>query len=570
MSDWDGTAEGWGRGHYRDVPICRYAQLARDRQRSDLKRSLAGDPEFPYYYDDAAADRVIKFFSYLRHIEGEWRGQRFIPVDWQEWDILRPLFGWKRRDNGYRRFRSAYIEIPRRNSKSTIAAGIGDYMLIGDKEYRAQVYSAATKEDQARVVWGIARDMLKLSPELIDEVEIFKKSIYCPHLGSVFLPLGRDSRTQDGFSVHTGIIDEYHAHKTEEMRDVISSGRGSRRQALLFVITTAGVTNEGPCKVESDICKRILQGLIPNDEYFVYITTVDDPNKWDCEEEIIKANPNWGISVKPEQILSELKEAKQNPRKENEFKRKHLNLWTEQATKWLSLQHWDNCGKLIDPEWLKGKTFYGGLDLGISRDLSAFVWSCAGPMIDDPKGGEQVPTVISLAKFWMPQENIDKRYHDDGIAYPTWVEQGYITATPGETTRYDIIRKEINELAQQYGIAEIAIDRAHAHQLMVELEDDGFTIIKHSQGFQAMNFPCTILEELVLQERLYHGANPVMAWMASNAAILTNANEEIRIVKEASAERVDGIVAMAMSIGRLLVAPPPKELIYNSRPLYYG
>lgn len=571
MSDWDGIPEHWGWGHYRDVPVCKLVLASRRRQINDLIRAAQNDPEFPYYYDDKEADQAVQFFRLLRHVEGEWKGKRFELVDWQEWDIIRPLYGWRHRETGYRRFRTAYIEIPRRNSKSTMAAGIAAKGLIADAEARGQVYAAATKEEQALIVWETAKDMILTSPELRKFIEPFKRSLFCPRLGSRFKPLGRDSRTQDGLSVHLGVIDEYHAHKTTEMLDVLSSGRGSRRQPLLVIITTAGFGTHSPCKKESDIAKRIINGAVKNEQYFAYITTVDDPAKWDDPVEWQKANPNFGISVYEEGFRAEFEEARLSPGKQNGFKTKKLNIWTEQSSRWLSLEQYNKCGGPIDWGKLKGKRCFGGLDLGISRDLSAF---CLAFMDEKPKvalvqdGKLMQPKVYLLAKFWVPEETLHDRSRMEGVPYAEWADAGFITTTPGNSTRYDIIRRDINALADEFEIAEIAVDRAHAHQLMTELADDGITIFKHAQNMMAMNMPCRSFEELILQGRLQHGDNPVLAWQVSNVAIVRDGNENIKIVKDKSGDRVDGVVAGAMAVGRLLVAPEPTNFVYNMRGIY--
>lgn len=571
MSDWDKVPEHWGWGHYRDVPVCRLVTASRRRQVNDLIRAAKNDPNFPYYYDDKEADNAVKFFSYLRHVDGEWKGQRFELADWQEWDIVRPLYGWRHIDTGYRRFRTAYIEIPRRNSKSTMAAGFASYGFIADQEHRGQIYSAATKEEQAVIVWEMARDMMLASPELRDYITPFKRSLFCQRLGSRFKPLGRDSRTQDGLSVHVGVVDEYHAHKTSEMFDVLSSGRGSRRQPLLIIITTAGFGTHSPCKKESDLVKRIVNDMVQNDQYFGYITTVDDPLKWDDPVEWQKANPNLGISVYVEGFKSEFEEARASPQKQNAFKCKKLNIWTEQATRWLSMEKFSECAGPVDWSKFRGKRCFGGLDLGITRDLSAFALAFRDeePAIAEVKEGRIVqPNVYLLVKFWVPEDTLFERSRMEGVPYAQWRDEGWIATTPGDSTRYDIIRKDINALGEMYDIAEIAVDRAHAHQLMTELADDGYEIFKHAQTMLAMNMPCRTVEELILQRRLKHGDNPVFTWQISNVAVVRDGNENMKIVKDKSGDRVDGVVAGAMAIGRLLVAPAPTKFVYNVKGIY--
>ena len=556
---WDGTPENWGKGHFRDIPWSSLVLKARNRQINDLRRAQNGDPDFPYWFDWAASEHAVRFIRLLRHVEGEWAGRPFTLSDWQEWDIVRPIFGWKQLD-GRRRFRDAFISVARKNGKSSLVAAMAAYMFLADSEFGAQVYSAATKEEQARIVWDMARKMIEFSPELRDHVKSFKKTFVCDRTASRFMPLGRDSKTMDGFSVHCGVIDEYHAHKTSEMYDVIDDARGARKQPLLLTITTAGFNVSSPCKKEWDIACRLLDGSLKNEAYFAYIAAADKPEEWRDEPEWWKANPNMGISIYVEGFKQDFQKAYASPQKQNSFKTKRLNIWTEQNTRWIPMERYTECDGTISLDFLKGKKCFGGLDLGITQDISALALAFVDP--DMPKGQENV---YLLMKYWIPEVGKFERYKNDGVNYPEWCEQGWMSTTPGETTRYDIIRRDINALAEEYDIAEIAIDRAHAHELMQQLADDGMNIVKHAQTLMAMNFPCRAFEELILERRLRHGNDPVLRWMVSNAAILKDGAENIKVVKDKSGDRVDGVVAAVMAIGRLLIAPEPAKSVYQSR-----
>lgn len=558
---WNGKPDEWGKGFYRDQPWSQSVLKSRARHIADLKRAAKRDPDFPFYFDWKASQHAVTFIQLLRHVEGEWAGRPFELSDWQEWDIVRPLFGWKCLD-GTRRYRDAFISVARKNGKSSLIAAMGAYLFLADNEFGAQVYSAATKEEQARIVFDMARRMIEFSPELRAEIKTYKKSFINERTNSRFMPLGRDSKTMDGFSVHCGIIDEYHAHKTSEMYDVLDDGRGARRQSLLLNITTAGFNVSSPCKKEWDVVMKILDGTLRNERYFGFIATVDDPQKWREQEEWIKANPNFGISIYAAGFQSDFEKADASPQKQNSFKTKRLNVWTEQATRWISMEKYALCDGEISLDFLKGRRCFGGLDLGISRDISALALAFLG---EDKATGE--PDVFLLMKYWIPEVGKYERYRNDGVNYPEWADAGWITTTPGETTRYDYIRRDINALAEEYEIAEIAIDRAHAHELMVQLADDGLDIVRHSQNMMAMNFPCRSFEEIVLNRRLQHGNDPVFRWMVSNCAIIQDGNENIKIVKDKSGDRVDGVVAAVMAIGRLLIAPEPKTSVYESRGL---
>lgn len=573
-----------GQSKYRDIPISKYVKLARERHLEDLWRAHRKDPDFPYYYDSEDADHAVWFFqNNLHHFDGEWYGEPFKLSDWQEFDIIRPLFGWKNLD-GSRRFRTAYIEIPRRNGKSFLSAGLALYLLCGDCEFGAQVYSAATKEEQAKLVFDAALKMVKLSPELSEELEYKNGVLYNEFLWSKYKPLGRDSKTQDGFSVHGGVIDEYHAHKTPDMLNVLRSGRGSRRQPLIVIITTAGYGVETPCKKESDFAKKLLSGILKNESYFAYITTVDneslfeDPlklkelkekNPDELYAEFQRANPNLGISIYKDGFLKEFDEAYQQPDKWAEFKCKNLNIWSSSITKWISMALYAKCDGEIDWDQFRGQPCWCALDLGISRDVSAFAMAFRGPPKYDA-AGELLPFDIYLKViYWVPEIGIEERYKTDGVNYPEWRDAGWIRATAGLTTRYDVIRRDINKLAEEFEIKEIAVDPAHGYELMQHLADDNFTVVKHSQGFYAMNTPCVSTEELIANQRFRHGNDPVLRWMVSNTSIVRNAYEDIKITKEHSGDRVDGFNAVVMAVGRILIAPED-AFVYNTQGMYIG
>lgn len=540
-------------------------KLVRKRQQEDLARAKKHDPEFPYYFDDEAADWAVEFFSYLRFFEGEWAGKPFVLADWQEWDIVRPLFGWKKEGSGLRRFRRADVIVPKKNGKTPLAAGIGALMMLGDKEFGGRVICGATKEQQAREVWNAARKMIAASPELRGEVKAFRSSLYNESLGSSFMPIGRDSETSDGPSVHCGILDETHAHKDRSVFDIIDNALGARRQPMVLSISTLGVTGQSPVWASLDYGKKILERVLNNEEQFFFFASVDNPERWDDPVEWQKANPNLGISIYADGFQSDFAAVKDFPSKQNLFKCKRLNIPVSQATKWISLEAWDECGGELPLAFLKGKPCFCGLDLGIIRDLSAFV--AAFRVGEITVGAETRPLVHVLAKFWIPEVGIMERWQKDRVDYPQWRELGFLTATPGETTRNDIIRQEINEFAREYDVQELALDKTHGHELMVQLSDDGLKVVDHSQSMHAMTEPCRHIETLIADRRLRHGANPILRWMASNVVVLRGADDKMKIAKDLSTERVDGVVATAMAIGRLMVNRN-EEFVYNSRSVY--
>lgn len=558
---WNGCPEDWGKGHYRDVPVSKYVKRVRERQVRDLQRYLDRDPSFPYYFDTEAADHAVWFFSQLRHFDGEFAGKPFILADWQEWDIIRPLLGWKRLGSGLRRFRKAYLELTRGSGKSMMCSGLGGYLHSGDGEHGAQVYAAATKEDQARIVWEGFAKMIAGNRDLAGEIRTVKNTHINDELGSVFKLLGRDFKKHDGFSVHGGIIDEYHEHKTDAMLEVLSSGTVKRRQPLIAIITTAGFNTDGPCKKESDYSKKILDGILTNEDVFAFVSTVDDPENWESEEEWYKANLNLGVSVYMDTFRSEFNEAKQKPTKRYRFKTKNLNIWCGEAAKWIDILKYERCNGEIDWSQFKGRRCFAGLDLGISRDISALSLA----FVDEAPQKDKLTRLYLKNYYWIAEEGMIERHENDGVNYPEWAEAGLIKTTAGSTTRRDIIREDINKIAEEFEIAEIAADQAHAVELMQHLADDGHTVVKHSQSMDAMTFPCTTFEDLISEALLQHGNDPVFKWMVSNAVVIRGSNDRLKVAKDKSTDRVDGVTAACMAIGRLRIAPEPVNSVYTTR-----
>ena len=569
---WPGRPEEWGRGSYRDVPICKLARLARERQVRDLKRAAADDPSFPYYFDEKEADRVVQFFeTRLRHTKGKWRGKPFALVDWQEWDIVRPLFGWKRKADGLRRFRRFTILIPRKCGKSALAAGFALYMVAADCEGGAQGFCAATKEDQAKIVFDEARKMVRMDPLLSREFRVGQKILYCDQLDSFLKPLGGDSETQDGLDVHFGIIDEYHAHKTNGMLGVLETAIGARSQPLIGIISTAGLDNYQPCVDEEDFCRAILEGRIENDEVFAYMTTVDAATKWDDPAEWQKANPMLGISLSFEDFEAQVRKAKQKPSDKAEFLVKRLNIRTSSGQVFLPREKWEECSTAIDWSKFKGRRCFAAFDLGLSRDLAALVLAFMDEKSAEERKPGELADVFLRPFFFMPREGFQERKgsSEHGADYATWVDRGFIDLTDGATTRIDFIRNKIQALGKEYEIAEITGDQWQAAHLMQKLADeDGFVVTKHAQGMAGMTLPCRMFEDLVMNQRIRHDGNAVLSWMIGNAVANRGGDNLMKLDKKKSKARIDGVVASVMACGRLLIAPEPVRSVYETQGLF--
>lgn len=519
---------------------CKWARLAVERHVHDLDTGA----ERGLTFDQAEAKKSIAFFSLLKHSKGEWAGQTIVLEPWQQF-ILWVLFGWKRAD-GTRRFRTAYQEIARKNGKSTIAAGVGLYLMIADGEPGAEIYTAATKRDQARITHAEATRMVKSSPALRKEIRAFKDNLHIPDTASKYEPLGADADSMDGLNVHGAIIDEVHAHKDRRVWDVLETATGSRRQPLMFAITTAGYDRQSLCFEQHEYAEKVLSGIIQDDSFFGIIFTLDENDDWQDESMWIKANPNLGISKKIDDMRRLAAQAKEIPSKLFAFLRLHLNIWTQSETKWVPLEHWQACGKAVDAVGLRGRTCYGGLDLSSTSDITAFL------IVFPPQAEGDDFQVI--CRFWIPEEAMIERSRRDRVPYDAWVRQGYIMATPGNVIDYGFVLSQIDEDMQNYDLQEVAFDRWGATKIaqdLIELGGEEF-MVQFGQGFVSMSPPMKELEKLILSHKIAHGNNPVLNWMADNLVARQDPAGNIKPDKEKSIEKIDGMVALIMGLDRAI------------------
>ena len=514
------------------VPAGQWIVKACQRHIDDMESG----PERGVYFDENAAQHVIDFFGYLRHSKGRWANTVFKLEPWQQF-ILWVLFGWRRAD-GSRRFRVAYIEIPRKNGKSTLLAGIGLYLFFADGEEGAEVYTAATKREQAKITHSEATRMVQKSPELRSRIKLYRDNMHVIATSSKFEPLGADSNTADGLNIHGAVVDELHAHKSRGMWDVIDTATGAREQPLICAITTSGYDRHTVCYEQHEYSKKILDGIIDDDAHFTFIASVDDPEHWDDETEWYKANPNLGVSVSLDDLRRKAKKAKEQPAALNAFKRLHLNIWTEAETLWLDLLKWDACKAPTPFEELYGRKCYGGLDLSSTTDITALVL-----IFPRDDGAYDV-----LCYFWVPGESMIKREKQDRVPYPVWASQGFIEETDGDVVDYNAVRHKINALSDVFDIHEIAYDRWNSSQIVNDLMDDGADMVPLGQGFASMSGPAKELEKLVLAGDFCHGNNPVLRWMASNTVVQLDPAGNIKPAKNKSTEKIDGIVAGVMSL----------------------
>ena len=505
-------------------------------------------------FDLAAAERVRGFFGkFLRHSKGQWAGKPFDLLDWQWRDVVAPLFGWVRAD-GTRRYRRGYIEVPKKNGKSTLFSGLSLYLLCGDHEPGAEVYSAAVDRDQASIVYNEAANMVEASPSLSARLKVVRstKRIVFHRKRSFYKALSADVPAKEGLNAHAVLIDELHAQKNRDLWDTLRYAGAARRQPLHLAVTTAGFDRHSICREQHDYARGVLEGIIEDTSFFAYIAAAPEEADWTDPEVWRAANPSFGVTIDPDQFAEDCREAQESPAKENSFRRYRLNQWTEQETRWIKMRKWDACSD--EPGDLEGRECWAGLDLSSTTDLSALV--LVFPVED---------RYAVLPFFWVPEEGARQRERRDRVPYLQWIRQGHIEATPGEVIDYDRIRRRIIELGERYEIREIAIDRWNATQLATQLEGDDFEMVAFGQGYASMNWPTKTLEELLLAGRLAHGGHPVLRWMASNVSIETDAADNWKPSKKRSIERIDGIVALVMALGRGVLGPHLGASVYEKR-----
>lgn len=518
-------------------------RLACERHQRDREHGA----ERGLLWDEAAAVQAVAFFGMLRHWKGEWAGQPVSLEPWQQF-IVASLMGWKLAADGTRRFRSAYLELPRKNGKTTMAAGLGLYMAFVDGEPGAEVYTAATKKDQARIAHKDAVKMVEASAWLKKEVKVFRDNLNSTSSNSKFEPLGSDSSTLDGLNVHMALADEVHAWPNRDLWDVLETGTGSRRQALMMAITTAGFDVQSLCWSHHDYTEKVLNGVIEDDSWFGMIFAIDEGDDWEDEAVWWKVNPNLGVSKKIDDMRRLANRAKEVPTALNSFLRLHLDMWTQAETLWINWNKWLACGELVvNEDELAGRKCYAGLDLSSTLDVTALV------LVFPPRPEVEEPYQV-VCRFWIPRENIAERAKRDRVPYDVWVREGLMTATAGDVVDYDFILAEVESLMETFEIKEIAFDRWGATDVAQKLQELGGDdwLVQFGQGYASMSPPMKDLEKKVMGLELAHGNNSVLNWMAANVVAREDPAGNVKPDKSKSREKIDGMVALIMALDRAL------------------
>lgn len=521
-----------------EIVVGRYVRMACERHLRDLEEGEARG----IWFDEEAADYAIGFFKFLRLSEGEFADKPFKLESFQQF-IVGSIFGWKTQgDSGdpVRRFRTAYIEMGKGNGKSPLAGAIGLFGMIADKEPGAHIYSAAVTRDQAKILFDDAKNMVEGSPRLSAKIEVNVGNLSVGT--SFFRPVSSEKRGLDGKRVHMALIDELHEHPSGIVVDKMRAGTKNRRNPLVFEITNSGYDRTSVCWEHHQYSTQILEGVIENDTWFAYVCAIDADDDWRDETVWPKSNPGLGTILPMSYLREQVQEATEIRSKQNIVRRLNFCEWTEQADRWLDLDIWNDQPARTPIEELEGQPCFVGVDLASTLDITAVVL-----VFPDEDGGFDV-----LPYFWVPQENARQRQERDGVPYLDWIADGFIEATEGSVIDYDVIRKRINELGERFNIREIPTDPWNSTQLQTQLQSDGFTVFPFRQGMRSMQDPTKQLEKLVVERAFRHGDNPVLNWMAANVAVEQDAAGNIKPAKNKSTEKIDGIVAAIMGLGRAL------------------
>ena len=537
-----------------------------------VERRPAGYPKLKNYkpsrfmlptshYDKAKADRAVKFIENLCHTKGKWAGKRFWLLPWQE-QLIRDIFGIVKPD-GYRQFRTAFVEICKKVGKSELAAAVALYLLYADNEPSAEVYGAAADRQQASIVFDVARQMVEMSPALLKRSKLMTATKRIVNYGNsgYYQVLSAEIGGKHGFSVSGLVFDEIHTQPNRQLYDVLTKGSSDARQnPLHFIITTAGTDRHSIAYELHTKAVDILEGRRVDPTFYPVVYGLKDDEDWEDEANWYKVNPSLGYTVDIERLRDAYREAKQNPADEVTFKWLRLNMWVSSTVAWIPDAIFMKGNEEIDLAALEGRDCYGGLDLSSTGDITALVLMFP-PRDEDEK-------YILLPFFWVPEETIPQRVKAASVPYDIWERQGYLLSTEGNVIHYDFIEKFINDLAEKYHIVEIAVDRWNATQMIQNLEGDGFTMVPFGQGFASMSGPTKDFYRLLMEGQIIHGGHPVLRWMAGNVVVDTDPAGNIKVTKAKSKEKIDGIVAAIMALDRCIRnQTEPQGSVYDERGL---
>lgn len=546
----------------------KYIQLAIDRYYNDLDRAKK-DKSWGYEYNHKLGTAYLDFFGTLRHGKGKWRKSKFELMPWAAF-IIWNAYGWTQRYSINRRFMEVYIEVARKNAKTELMAGVGlcgfymDSVIYGEKD--PEIYWYATKKDQAKIGWDRQHEMTKMlradSKRFANYCGVSTYGIFTTEGSGKVSYLGKDSDTEDGPTPHYGIGDEKHAHKTDDMNNVIRSGFGTRSNPMMWDITTAGFNINGPCYEQRKVCIQVLEGSVDNDLLFPMIFCLDKDDDWEDRSNWIKANPALPyIDTLMPYMEKEFINAKTKGKtKEVNYKTKNLNEWTTTSSTWVPDEIYMKGKHTFDVETLVGKECWGGLDLSSKRDTTAL--ALFFPMQD----GLDRHRLIWLS--WLPKETAEEREKNDAVPYLKWAGEKLIHLTEGNAIDYDYIyqtitgdadtrisraeKKELyygKSIADSYIVKGIAYDRWRDDQVVAKLIDKGVPMEPFGQGFASMAKPTDELEVMLYKQMIQHNNNPLARWHFSNVLLRKDPAGNVKPDKEKSTEKIDFVVSAIMAIG---------------------
>ena len=492
-------------------------------------------------FSEARARRAVEFIQKLKHTKGQWAGENFILQEWQREKIIRPLFGTVNPD-GARQYRTCYVELPRKNGKTTIASAIALYLLYADSEAGCEIYSAANDRQQAALVFNEAAAMVRQEHNLFNISKIIdsQKRIVYHRFNSFYCAISAEAYTKWGINAHGIIYDELHAAPDRDLWDTLTTSTGSRRQPLTLVITTAGFDRNSICWEQHNYALKVQNGIIEDPTFLPVIFSAPEDADWKDEKVWKSSNPALGTFRNIDEMRTLCKKAQETAALEMTFRRLYLNQWVNSVERWLPMDAWDACNGQVDVKSLQGRTCYAGLDLSSTTDLTALALVFAA---DDG-------TCDVLTYFWIPGDTAIQKERKDRVPYRTWAKKGLITLTEGNVIDYKYIKHTLEKLREKYDIAEIAFDRWGATKLSQDLIDAGFLMVPFGQGFASMSAPTKELMNLVLSKKIRHGGHPVLRWNCDNLVVRTDPAGNIKPDKEKSTQKIDGMVALTMAIDR--------------------
>lgn len=521
-----------------EITAGKLVKLACKRHLDDLKKEK--NKSFPYYFDRKTAQIRLDFYGLCHHYKGDCAGKPMVPEPWQCF-VQGCVFGWKRKSDNKRRFREVYEQVGKKNGKSTDAASTALYCMTVDGESGAEIYSAATTRDQAKIIFETARQMVTRSPELKQFINNFTNNLSVPSTASKFEPVSSEAGTLDGKDVYLGLIDELHAHKNRDVYDILKGGTAARSQPLIWVVTTAGLLVNGICRERYDYAVKVLEGVIDDPTLFAYIAQPDEGDDILEPKNFIKANPNLGVSVKLEDLKIKARQAKELPSAYTQFACKHMNLWVSASEKWMDMHKWSKSGADADID-LRQRRCYCGVDLSAKLDLTSVVF-------DFPLDNGEYAV---LHHSFIPEATMIEKERKDNVPYSAWVRQGYITVIPGEAIEQSWIMDYIMSMARKYKIVEIEYDPWNATEFAQRMETEGFTCVEVRQGPRTLSEPMKDVERLVVQGKLIHFKDPVLKWAISNVVATTDSAGNIKPDKSKTTQRIDPAAALITAHSRAI------------------